>query len=128
MANKSKTHDAGVLVYPKHWLNPQDLLIFIESSGFIEDWNDLELNAEFDLLALQVQIMAHPKQGKVIKGTQGLRKMDFSPPTAPGRKKRGKRNACRICYVYFEEFGNVLLVVAYSKSEKDDLTADEKKA
>ena len=28
----------------------------------------------------------------------------------------------------FEEFGNVLLVIAYSKSEKDDLTADEKKA
>lgn len=124
---KPKTHDAGTLVYPKHWLQPQDLLIFTELTGFVDDWKSLGLNVDFDLLALQVQIMAHPKQGRVIKGTRGLRKMDFAPPNTPGRKRRGKRKSCRVCYVYFEEFGNVLLVIAYEKSEKDDLTHNEKK-
>lgn len=95
-------------------------------AGFVEDWEGLRLDVEFDLLALQVAIMAHPKQGNVVKGTGGLRKLEFSPPQGLGGKRRGKRNACRVCYVYFEEFHTVLLVIAYAKGRKEDLTADEK--
>lgn len=39
---------------------------------------------------------------------------------------RGRRDALRICYVYFEEFGIVLLLNVYAKSEQDDLTEHEK--
>jgi hypothetical protein len=125
MARTGKQH-AGTLIYPKHRLNPQDLLNFTEMSGFVDDWEGLKLDVEFDLLALQVQIMAFPRQGALIPGTGGLRKMDFAPPAQPGRKRRGKRNSCRICYVYFEEFHTVLLVFAYAKNQKDDLTSAEK--
>lgn len=126
--DRSGKQDAGILVYPKHQLAPEDLLNFCELSGFVQEWDDLGLDVEFDLCALQVTIMAHPKQAPVVAGTGGLRKLDFSPPHAVGRKKRGKRNACRVCYVYFEEFYTVHLVTVYTKGRKDDLTSDEKKA
>ena len=125
---RSGKQDAGTLIYQKHRLNPQDLLIFTEMSGFVDDWSDLGFDVEFDLLALQVQIIAHPKQGVVVKDTGGLRKMDFSPPASRGKKQRGKRNSCRVCYAYFEEFHSVLLVVAYAKNQKEDLSNDEKEA
>ena len=63
---KSNTRHAGTLVYPKHRLNPRELLIFTELSGFIDDWKDLGFDIDFDLLALQVEIMANPKRGRVV--------------------------------------------------------------
>jgi hypothetical protein len=41
-------------------------------------------------------------------------------------KAGGKRGGIRVCYVYFEEWGIVLLVTAYAKNRKDDLSFDEK--
>jgi hypothetical protein len=125
---RSGRQDAGILNYPKHQLAPEDLLNFCELRGFVDEWEELGLDVEFDLLALQVGIMAHPKAGVVVPGTGGLRKLEFSPPRGRGGKKRGKRNSCRVCYVYFEEFHTVLLVTAYAKGRKDDLKSHEKKA
>lgn len=124
---RSGIQDAGTLRYPQHQLNPQDLLNFCELTGFVQDWESLGLNVEFDLLALQVGIMAHPREGVVIPGTGGLRKLEFAPPRGIGGKKKGKRNSCRVCYVYFEEFHSVLLVTAYSKGRKEDLSGQEKR-
>jgi hypothetical protein len=124
---RSGKPDAGILVYPKHQLTPEDLLDFFELTGFVDEWEDLGLDVEFDLLALQVGIMADPKHGNVIPGTGGLRKLEFAPPRGIGGKKRGKRNSCRVCYVFFEAFHTVLLVTVYAKGRKDDLTQDEKK-
>jgi hypothetical protein len=95
-------------------------------AGFVEDWQDLQLNVEFDLLALQVVIMANPKGGVVVKGTGGLRKLEFAPPRGIHGKRRGKRNSCRVGYVYFEQFYTVLLVTAYAKGRKENLTDGEK--
>jgi hypothetical protein len=125
---RSGRQDAGILAYLKHQLTPEDLLNFCELRGFIDEWDGLGFDVEFDLLALQVGIMAHPRAGVVVRGTGGLRKLDFAPPRGLGGKKRGKRNSCRVCYVYFEEFHTVLLVTVYAKGRKDDLSADEKKA
>jgi hypothetical protein len=116
------------LAFPKHPLSPQELLIFIEMSDFLDDWADLGLDVEFDLLALQIQLMVNPKQGVVVPGSGGLRKLDFSPPAKAGKKRRGKRNACRVAYAYFEEFHTILLVIAYAKSNKADFTGEEKEA
>jgi hypothetical protein len=109
-------------------LRPADLLTFVELTGFVRDWEDLRLDVEFDLLALQVAIMSQPKRGAVIQGTGGLRKMEFAPPRGlgGGGRRRGKRNACRVCYVYFEEYHTVLLVTAYAKGRKEDLSNVEK--
>jgi hypothetical protein len=90
--------------------------------GFAADWKDLGL-ADDDLMALQVLIMLKPKGCPVVRGTGGLRKMRFSPP----KWGRGKSGAIRVCYVFFEEYRMVLLIVAYAKNEADDLSAQQKK-
>lgn len=111
------------LVYLKHQCNPEDLLNFIEMDGFSDDWKDMSLNDD-DLLALQMLLMANPKGAPVVSGTGGLRKLRF----APSSWNKSKSEAVRVCYAFFEEAGTVLLVVAYSKSDQDNLTAAEKRA
>jgi hypothetical protein len=52
-----------------------------------------------------------------VQGTGDLRKLRFLPETWP----IGKSGALRVCYVYFEEVGEVLLVLIYAKSEKESV-------
>ncbi len=111
------------MIYPKHKFQPEEMLQFIEMHGFSDDWKDLDLDSD-DLLALQVAIMSGPTRPPVVQGTGGLRKIRFAPP----RWNVGKSGATRICYVFFEAWGIVLLVIAYPKNEKDSLTVDEKQA
>lgn len=67
-------------------------------------------------------IQADPTGRPIVKGTGGLRKMRFAPP-----KKRGARKWYRVGYVYFPDAATVLLIVAYAKNEKDDLSSADKK-
>lgn len=113
---------AGILRYPKHIIDPQDFLTFVELDEFIDDWKKLGLNDDEDLFALQIVIMANPEGSPVIEGTGGLRKLRF----APASWKRGKRGSARVCYAYFKEHALALLVTAYSHKEKANLSAKEK--
>lgn len=110
-------------MYHHHPYNPEDFLHFVELDGFRDDWEKLDLNDEGDDWALQISIMCNPKGSPVIKGTGGLRKVRF----APERWNVGKSGAVRVCYVYFPDHWTVLLVAAYGKSEKGDLTEEEKR-
>ena len=110
------------LIYDDRLLDPTRLMTFVEMGGFTDDWQDARLTDD-DLQALQIVIMAHPTIAPVVAGTGRLRKLRFAPPS----RHQGKRGALRICYVYFEEFGVVLLVIMYDKTKKDNLTPDEKK-
>lgn len=123
MAKKLRTGQRETLASSPIRCEPEDLLSFVEAHGFSRDWDHLRLGID-DLVALQLTIMVNPKAGDVVAGTGGLRKLRFAPPAW----RLGKRSGIRVCYVYFEEFGIVLLVIAYPKSAKDDLTAAEKKA
>jgi hypothetical protein len=76
------------------------------------------------LLELQFLIMAQPSAAPIIAGTGGLRKLRFGLQ----HRSLGKRGGIRVCYVYYERFNVVLLVHAYAKSRKDDLTNKEKAA
>jgi hypothetical protein len=107
--------------YPKHAFSPEDLLTFIELEGFSDDWADLELDDE-DLEALQISIMMLPRGSPIVQGTGGLRKARF----APERWKTGKRGAARVGYVYLDQFGVVLLVLAYGKNEQDNIPPSHK--
>src|SRR5262245_55244699 len=89
-----------------------DLLRFIELRPFAEGWRELEL-ADDDALALEIAIMQRPKGFPVVPGTGGLRKMRFAPPTW----RRGKSGAVRVGYAYLQQYGTVLLVIAYAKTE-----------
>lgn len=113
----------AVLTYMGHQFSPDDLLDFIELPQFTKRWNDLGLDDDADLTALQVMIMVHPKGGNVIQGTMGLRKMRF----APAAWNSGKSGAARVLYVHFEEFGIVLLCLVYGKDEMSTISDKVKK-
>jgi hypothetical protein len=105
-------------------LRPDDLLHFIELDEFRQDWEGLGLDVETDLWELQNEIMSDPEGPPVVPGTGGLRKMRF----APSRWRIGKRGAIRVCYVYFKPHWTVLLLIAYGKNRKENLSASEQRA
>lgn len=109
---------------PSQQLSPQDFLHFFQLDGFADDWEELGFDTETDLPALEIAIMTQPEAGAVVQGTDGLRKIRF----ARASEGIGKRSGVRVCYVYFKEHWTVLLVAAYAKNVKDDLTSKEKRA
>jgi hypothetical protein len=123
MADKKPQRREASLRYPIHDLDPEDLLSFVASTAFERAWKQSGLTDD-DLFELQLCIMARPKASPVMAGTGGLRKVRFSPTGA----LRGKSGSHRACYVYFEEFGIVLLVTAYSKNTKDNLSVASRNA
>jgi hypothetical protein len=117
MAHKNPRREEASLQYPSHLLDPEDFLSFIESEVFSRAWKRCSLTDD-DLFFLQLGIMSHPKAHPIIEGTGGVRKIRFSPKGAP----RGKSGSHRVCYAYFEEFGIVLLLTAYPKSKRDNIS------
>lgn len=97
---------------------PEDLLDFVELPPFTKRWAELGLDDEADLTDLQLRIMQEPRRAPLIKGTNGLRKLRF----APARWNVGKSGAARVLYVYFEQYGMVLLCLVFRKSEVDNIS------
>jgi hypothetical protein len=62
-----------------------------------------------------------PTNGKVIKGTGGLRK---ARTTLAGR---GKRGGARVIYWFHSEAYPAVLLWAFAKNEADDLTSQQRK-
>lgn len=121
MAKKASRSEKAVLRYPKHQFTPADVLDFIQLKSFASDWKVLKLDKN-DLAALRIIIMCAPSGPPVVKGTGGLRKIRFSPPAS----HRGKSAGVRVCYALYQEHSIVLLVMAYGKNRKENLTAAEK--
>ena len=59
-----------------------------------------------------------------MKGTGGLRKVRFAPPSW----HTGKSGATRVCYAHFPKYGRVYFVAIFGKSGKANLTAAERQA
>lgn len=112
----------GTLWYPAHAIKPEDLLTFIELSVFTKIWSKLGLTDE-DLLLVQMAIMCDPQGPPVIADTGGVRKLRF----VPKRMSAGKRGGMRCCYKFFVEHKVVVLALAYPKSMKEDISAEDKK-
>lgn len=64
--------------------------------------------------------MAKPKQGDVIQGTGGLRKILVAS------KGKGKRGGSRVIYYFFDEIKRFYLLTIYGKNEMADLSADQR--
>ena len=64
----------------------------------------------------------NPLRGEVIPGTGDVRKLRFA---ASGR---GKRGGARIIYYYLDERLPLYALLAYAKSDRLDLTPDERRA
>jgi len=93
--------------------------IFVESKIF-EKYRDEHLSDE-DFRLFQAELMSNPKQGNVIQGTGGLRKVRVAS------KGKGKRGGSRVIYYFLDEKRRFYLLTIYGKSEMSDLTADQKK-
>jgi hypothetical protein len=96
---------------------------FLHLDIFDEEWSDLGLG-DNDLQELQSAILTSPERYPIIPGTEGLRKIRF----APSREARGKRGAYRVGYVRFRKFGFILLVTAWGKNDRSDLSARDQNA
>lgn len=94
---------------------------FIEVPTFIKRWRELGLTDE-NLRELQNVLLENPNEGKVIQGTNGLRKIRIPI------EHKGKRGGARVLYVDIELKECIYFINVYSKNEKEDLTEDEKKA
>jgi hypothetical protein len=68
---------------------------------------------------LQLYSVNKPDVGKTIPGSGGLRKVRWS---AGGH---GKRGGLRVIYYWLMPRDAILLLYAYPKSERDDLTAEQ---
>ena len=62
-----------------------------------------------------------PDVGKIIPGSGGLRKLRWSA------KGHGKRGGIRSIYYWFVSQDTILLLYAYPKSKRDDLTPEQLK-
>ena len=100
---------------------------FVESRIFSRDRAAMERAGELtleDLAAVQHEIMENPGAGDVIQGTGGLRKLRLGQPSV----RRGKSGGARIVYLDLPDRGVTHLVALFSKRERVDLSADEKRA
>ncbi|WP_114787372.1 type II toxin-antitoxin system RelE/ParE family toxin [Vibrio tetraodonis] len=93
--------------------------VFVESSIFEKYRSQYLSDEEFRLF--QAEIMSNPKQGDVIQGTGGLRKIRVAS------KCKGKRGGSRIIYYFLDEQRRFYLLTIYGKNEVSDLTAEQKK-
>ncbi|WP_061013957.1 type II toxin-antitoxin system RelE/ParE family toxin [Photobacterium leiognathi] len=93
--------------------------VFVESTIFEKYRNEYLSDDEFRLF--QAELMSNPKQGDVIQGTGGLRKIRVAS------KSKGKRGGSRVIYYFFDEKRRFYLLTIYGKNEMSDLTADQKK-
>lgn len=95
-------------------------IIFIETPFFTRRLR--ELLDDDGYADFQQRLAERPDAGDVIEGTGGLRKVRVAS------SGRGKRGGSRVIYYHFVARSQIALLLIYPKSEKDDLSADERKA
>lgn len=74
-----------------------------------------------DVRFLENLIQTAPKGGAVVPGSNGIRKIRFSPPGL----KKGKSGAYRVFYLDAVEHGLFFLVTILDKSEEANLTRED---
>jgi mRNA-degrading endonuclease RelE of RelBE toxin-antitoxin system len=93
--------------------------VFVESTIFEKYREDYLSDEEYRIF--QAELMSNPKQGDVIQGAGGLRKIRVAS------KDKGKRGGSRVIYYFLNEKCRFYLLTIYGKNEMSDLTPDQKK-
>jgi mRNA-degrading endonuclease RelE of RelBE toxin-antitoxin system len=86
---------------------------FVELPPFAELRDELFSDGEF--LDLQAFLCEHPDAGNVIPETGGCRKLRWAA------KGKGKRGGARVIYFLMRAQGQIILITAYGKGERDDV-------
>ena len=92
----------------------------VQTDRFLKDLKRLGASAK-QIAALESSILANPEIGDVVPGLGGLRKMRF------GLGNKGKRGGGRAIYFLRVSEALAIMVFAYSKAEKTDMTQEEKR-
>jgi len=93
---------------------------FIMTIVFDRLWSKLSLT-DYDLSKLEDTLMTNPNIGDIIQGTGGARKTRFALPDT------GKSSGVRVIYVDIPHKEQTYLLLCYSKSQKDDLSYEQKR-
>lgn len=94
-------------------------MLILETSVFTRRLGALLRDEEYRLL--QLHLAGQPEAGPVIKGSGGLRKIRWSVGA------RGKRGGVRIIYYWSKPLDRILMLLIYSKAEREDLTPEQLK-
>ncbi len=94
-------------------------MVFVETSVFTRQITKLLTDEEYR--DLQAVLVNRPTRGVLIPGSGGLRKIRWA---AWGR---GKRGGVRVIYYWAITQERILMLFAYPKSERDDLTQKQLK-
>lgn len=92
-------------------------MLIVETSVFTRRVQALLSDEEYRLL--QLHLARRPDAGAVVKASGGLRKARWSVGA------RGKRGGVRIIYYWSKPGDRILMLLIYSKSERQDLTPDQ---
>jgi len=93
--------------------------IFVNTFEFDKLWKDLG-NSDEELRAFQNALLNNPKLGKVIEGTNGLRKLRWQ------YGGKGKRGGIGILYLDIEEYSVIYFIALIKKNEKENLSENDK--
>jgi len=99
---------------PAAWLTVVETAEFQRATG---RW--LSSQERDELIAF---LAVFPEAGVIVPGTGGIRK----PRWRLGAK--GKRGGARVIYFFRSDRHPLYLLTAYSKSQRDDLTSEQKRA
>lgn len=91
---------------------------FKETTNFRKKWSALGLTDD-DLRILQLILLKNPKEGEVISGSGGHRKIRIPVDNM------GKSSGCRVIYIDVEIKECIYLVDIYAKNEKENLSDRE---
>lgn len=90
---------------------------FIETSVFTR--RIIELLSDEEYRQLQLYLAERPDAGKIIPGSSGLRKLRW------GVDQTGKRGGIRLIYYWVIRQDTILLLFAFRKNERSDLTPEQ---
>jgi hypothetical protein len=93
-------------------------MLFIEFPAFARAVTKLP---DDDYAIFQLELVADPEQGALIRGTGGFRKARMAFPSAG----IGKSGGARVIYLYLAEQQLIVLVTLYAKARKADLSKTE---
>ncbi len=87
---------------------------------YVKDIKKLKASME-DIEEMERSIVADPLAGALIQGLKGVRKARFRIGN------RGKSGGGRVVYYFLVVDNEVIMLMAYAKSEKQDLSPDDRK-
>jgi hypothetical protein len=92
-------------------------VLFVETPTFTRLITKLLSDDEY--AGLQDELAIDPERGDLIRGGGGIRKVRYAVPG------RGKSGGIRVIYYWVRSDSQILMLIAYPKSQKDNLTAAE---